>query len=61
MTVAMTPEQMRAAIDARQDLDVLRDKGEAPSTQPTKDLLSCDPQLSAAMLVLRLELSGAQF
>lgn len=75
VTVEMTPDQMRAAIDARQDLDILRD--EAPATgdqqklndgaknaaegkQPVKkDLLSSDPQLSAALLLLRLQLTGA--
>ena len=32
----------------------------APATQPAKkDALTCDPQLSAALLVLRLELAGA--
>ncbi len=66
VTVEMTPEQMRAAIDARQDLDVLRDIDNgaapkaAPSTQPVKkDLLASDPQLSAGLLLLRLKLSGA--
>ena len=62
VTVEMTPEQMRAAIDARQELDVLRDTAPAPSTQPSKkkDLLSSDPQLSAALLVLRLKLAEGQ-
>ena len=71
VTVEMTPEQMRAAIDARQDLDVLRDanapaQGEQPklnekaSKAPKKDLLSSDPQLAAAVLLLKLQLSGAQ-
>jgi len=53
---------MRAAIDARQDQDILRDAGAddaAPTTQK-KDLLSVDPQLSAALLLLRLELNGAE-
>ena len=84
VTVEMTPEQMRAAIDARQAMDVLRDLAEGdevpvkkevvikpptdgsetPSTTPTtqegkKDLLSVDAQLSAAVLVLRLQLAGA--
>ncbi len=83
--VEMTPEQMRAAIDARQDLDVLRDINAAPAEgeqrkledkapaaqeneQPKlddekkekKDLLSSDPQLAAAVLLLRLQLAGAQ-
>ena len=81
---------MRAAIDARQDLDVLRDAAPAGGEQPKlndaakvagqatkidssvknattkegvvvkKDLLSSDPQLSAALLLLRLELTGTQ-
>jgi carboxyl-terminal processing protease len=85
VTVEMTPEQMRAAIDARQDLDVLRDVFAAPAEgeqeklndkapaaqqkeQPKlddekkekKDLLSSDPQLAAAVLLLRLQLAGAE-
>ncbi|MDB5297745.1 MAG: putative CtpA-like serine protease, partial [Phycisphaerales bacterium] len=79
VTVEMTPEQMRAAIDARQDLDVLRAEDQRPAadgkagndklsggTQPTdgkpakKDLLSSDPQLSAAVLLLRLKLADAE-
>jgi carboxyl-terminal processing protease len=75
VTVAMTPKQMSDAIEARQDLDVLRAAdGDAPTTAPAnpmtahapaatrptkKDALTCDPQLSAALLVLRLELAGA--
>jgi len=77
VTVEMTPDQMRAAIDARQDLDILRDVAPAGGEQPKlndavkeakpkepaagvkKDLLSSDPQLSAALLLLRLELTGA--
>jgi len=70
--IEMTPDQMRAAIDARQELDVLRDEAfavdekinlEAPATQPVdprETLLSADPQLSAALLLLRLQLAGAQ-
>jgi carboxyl-terminal processing protease len=86
--VEMTPEQMRAAIDARQDLDVLRDAAAAPApaagdqpkledksqkvedkaapktddkgkAKPKKDLLASDPQLSAAILLLKLQLAGA--
>ena len=77
VTVEMTPDQMRAAIDARQDLDVLRDVSPAGGEQPKlndtaktanpkegaapkKDLLSSDPQLSAALLLLRLQLTGSQ-
>ena len=84
LTVEMTPEQMRAVMDARQEMDVLRDArtpgpgnplplqtqpepkvAQPPATGPTtasvkKDLLAADPQLSAALLLLRLQLAGAQ-
>jgi carboxyl-terminal processing protease len=65
VTVELTPEQMTQAIQARQEMDILRDAGDytttMPSTQPgKKDLLGSDPQLSAALLILRLELNGAQ-
>ena len=77
VTVPLTPDQMSAAIDARQDLDILRDAppagGEQPKlndaaktadpknpTAPKKDLLASDPQLSAGLLLLRLELNGQQ-
>ena len=79
VTVAMTPDQMRAAIDAREELDVLRDIAPAAGAQPKldqvaknagaksdagrgnkKDLLSSDPQMSAALLLLRLQLASAQ-
>jgi carboxyl-terminal processing protease len=71
-TIDMTPEQMRIAIDARQELDVLHavDEGEAPKAEPgaddpavakaKKDPLGVDAQISAALLLLRLELNGAQ-
>ena len=83
--VEMTPEQMRTAIDARQDLDVLHALNELgnpdlkvvpvdPPKDPTapddgkgktvakehKDPLNVDAQLSAALLLLRLELNGAR-
>jgi carboxyl-terminal processing protease len=67
--IEMTPDQMRAAIEARQELDVLRDAAamdeapKPPTTQPVdprETLLACDPQLSAALLLLRLQLAGAQ-
>ena len=82
VTVEMTPEQMRAAIDARQELDILRDANAAPAEPALekvkdvapqvqqevkevanaaggkKDLLSSDPQLSAAVLLLKLQLTG---
>jgi len=60
--VVMTDEQMFTMNETRRDLDVLRDANDdPPSTQPTmrKDLLSVDEQLSAALLVMRLELAGA--
>jgi carboxyl-terminal processing protease len=79
LTIEMTPDQMRAAIDARQELDILREansapaggehtdsQDKAPTTQDTAagtekvDPLACDPQLSAALLLLRLQLTGAQ-
>ncbi len=65
VTVEMTPEQMRTAIDARQDLDILRDlppadRAAAAASTTRKDPLACDPQLSAALLLLRMKLAGAQ-
>ena len=76
LTVEMTPKQMRDAIDARQELEVLRDKNDtnkqyvrvsttpttspttSPSADPQKEALSSDPQLSAALLLLKLQLAG---
>jgi carboxyl-terminal processing protease len=78
LTIEMTPEQMRAAIDARQDLDVLHDANvpDAPAegkdkqikqeskdvkeavAKATKDPMQSDPQLSAALLLLKLQLAG---
>jgi carboxyl-terminal processing protease len=76
LTIEMTPEQMKAAIEARQELDVLREahsapaEGEqkklndvAPAVKETvaavekKDPLSSDPQLSAALLLLRMKVA----
>jgi len=63
---------MRAAIDSRQELDVLRnDKDKQPGAEEKapekpkapvvkKDPLTQDAQLSAALLMLRLQLAGAQ-
>jgi C-terminal processing protease CtpA/Prc len=75
VTVEMTPEQMGAAIKARQDMDVLQsaDASTTPAAQPvpttnpttaptasgTKGLLAADPQLSAALLLMRLKINGA--
>lgn len=78
LTVELTPEQMKAAIDAQHELDILRDVGSAPAegklekvkdvaagvqnavSGEKKDLMSADPQLSAGVLLLRLQLAGAQ-
>ena len=70
---------MRAAIDARQDLDVLRENAAAAANKDeqaklqekpkdmkdavakaTKDPMASDAQLSAALLILRMQLAGAQ-
>lgn len=59
LVVEMTPGQKREAIEARQELDVLREKAkDGIIIEPKKDLLACDPQLSAALLLLRLQLAG---
>jgi len=77
LTIEMTPEQMKAAIEARQELDVLRDANaapaegeqeklndEAPVVKETvaaaskKDPLASDPQLSAALLLLRMKVAA---
>jgi carboxyl-terminal processing protease len=65
VVVPMTPEQMGAVNNARQELDVLSDTVDnsagAPTTQPAQtNLLNIDPQLSAALMILRMELNGAQ-
>jgi carboxyl-terminal processing protease len=65
VTVEMTPQQMRTVLKMRQELDVLRD---TPTLNPTtlpaefksreEQLLASDPQLSAAVLMLRMQLLG---
>jgi carboxyl-terminal processing protease len=72
VTVPLTPEQMEGAIEARRDMEVLHDAAtkaspdaaaDAPTTQPddaSAELLKADPQLSAALLVLRMKLAGVQ-
>jgi carboxyl-terminal processing protease len=61
LTVEMTPEQMQTAIDARKEMEVLRDADAGSATPTTKpDMLTSDPQLSGALLVLRLKLAGVQ-
>ncbi len=65
VSIELTPEQMRTALAARQESDILRDAGDnAPKpeqVQPVKakkDPLQSDPQLSAALLLLRLQVAG---
>ena len=68
VVVEMTPEQTRDALGARQEADVLRDANDpAPkpengngTTKPKekKDLLGADPQLGAALLIMRLDLAN---
>ncbi len=68
VVVEMTPEQTRDALGARQEADVLRDPNDpAPkpdngstTTKPKekKDLLGADPQLGAALLIMRLEVAN---
>lgn len=66
LTVEMTPEQMRTVMKMRQELDVIRTQ---PSLKPTTlpaefktredQLLASDPQLGAAVMMLRMQLLGA--
>jgi carboxyl-terminal processing protease len=65
--VEMTPQQMRDAISARQALDVLREDGSTAEVTLAEEigpvsaenaLLDSDAQLSAAILLLRMELAG---
>lgn len=63
--VEMTPQQMRDAITARQALDVLREDGSKPEVKVDDKLvdaegalLDSDAQLSAALLLMRMELAG---
>lgn len=77
VNVQLTPDQMQAAIDAREELDVLRDAapaaGETPKLEQKsananaktdsfsgKGLLASDPQMAAALLELRLQLTENQ-
>jgi C-terminal processing protease CtpA/Prc len=64
LNVEMTADQMRQAQEARIAKEVLTRAGAdavpaAPTTEPKKDLLAVDPQLSAAVLLLRLQIAGA--
>jgi carboxyl-terminal processing protease len=73
VTVEMTPDQMLKVMQQRRDLDVLRDAADkdkpkqvsgaaqsAINSEKAKaaDPLEADPQLSAGLLVLRLQLAG---
>ncbi len=64
LKIEMTPEQMTNALKARQELDILRFEALEPGTENFEEareqLLANDPQLSAAMLLLRLQLAGEQ-
>ena len=59
--IELTPEQMRETIKARQELDVLlrsKEGNAAGDAAAEKKLLDNDPQLSAALLLLHLDLAG---
>jgi carboxyl-terminal processing protease len=66
VSIDMTPEEMRNVLKLRQDMDVLRS---GPATNPTtlpsefksreEQLLASDPQLGAAVLLLKMQLMGA--
>jgi carboxyl-terminal processing protease len=74
VTVEMTPDQMLKVMQVRRDMDVLREANDskeklqetAKAVQgaidsqkaKTADPLASDPQLSAGLLVLRLQLAG---
>jgi carboxyl-terminal processing protease len=62
LAIEMTPEQMRTVLELRQQLDVLSRSDIAATSQSKKpeDLLSADPQLSGALLLMRLHLAGGQ-
>lgn len=62
LVVEMTGEQMRAAQVARMQMEVLWQStalATAPTTQSINELLAADPQLSAGLLLMRLQLAGA--
>ncbi len=65
LIINMTPEQMREANRVRQSLDVLHDSAQEGETavkeqdQLENQLLETDPQLSTALLMLRMRLAGA--
>ena len=61
LVVQLTPEQMRKIIDAREELDILRDtkRGSEAQAKTESELLDSDLQLSAALFVLRLQLAAS--
>jgi carboxyl-terminal processing protease len=74
-TIELTSEQVRDIVNARQEMDVLYGPGEKPqvmpstqpgtvagSTKPAKptNLLEVDPQLSAAVMLMRLQVAGVK-
>lgn len=61
--IEMSPEQIRAVMEARQQMDVVYSRGEQPAPAPTTkpaDLLQLDPQLGAAVMLMRLQIAGVQ-
>lgn len=58
IVVELTPEQIRNWMDVRQELDILReanDPAPAPENGKKRDPLTVDPQLSAALFLMRLQ------
>jgi len=60
--IQMTPQQMRNVQEVRQNMDVLWNPGDGPEPAETApiSLLDVDPQLSAAVMLLRLQVAGAE-
>lgn len=64
--IQMTPDQMRDAVEARTNMDVLWGPDGEPVAPKAEDgkkknlnLLEVDPQLSAALMLMRLQVAGA--
>ena len=61
--IEMSPEQIRAVLEARQQMDVVYSPDEQPRPEPTTkpaNLLDVDPQLGAAVMLMRLQVAGVQ-
>ncbi len=61
--IEMSPDQMRAVAEARQQMDIVYQPSEQPRPEPTTkpaDLLELDPQLGAAVMLMRLQVAGVQ-